>query len=85
MGREAQDIFDALDKQFSARWNGKDIIVMERVVVRAPGYRGEDCRVVTKDGEGLLGRVKKVVSLLLSSILILFVLVEEGEGGLVLY
>ncbi|KAL9127563.1 MAG: hypothetical protein Q9217_003580 [Psora testacea] len=61
VGREAQDVFDALDKQFSARWKAKDIIVMERVVVRGPGYRAEDCRVITKDGEGLLGRVKKVL------------------------
>ncbi|KAL9101662.1 MAG: hypothetical protein Q9163_003101 [Psora crenata] len=61
VGREAQDVFDALDKQFSARWKAKDIIVMERVVVRGPGYRAEDCKVITKDGEGLLGRVKKVL------------------------
>ncbi|KAG8532631.1 uncharacterized protein KY384_002508 [Bacidia gigantensis] len=56
-----QDLFDALDKQFSARWRGKDIIVMERVVVKAPGYKSEDCKVITKDGEGLLDRVRKVV------------------------
>ena len=62
VGREIQEIFDALDKQFSARWKDKDIIVMERVVLRGPGYRVEDCKVITKDGEGLLGRVKKVVS-----------------------
>lgn len=62
VGREIQEIFDALDKQFSARWKEKDIIVMERVVLRGPGYRVEDCKVITKDGEGLLGRVKKVVS-----------------------
>lgn len=61
VGRETQEIFDALDKQFSARWKEKDIIVMERVVLRGPGYRVEDCKVITKDGEGLLGRVKKVV------------------------
>lgn len=61
VGREIQEIFDALDKQFSARWKEKDIIVMERVVLRGPGYRVEDCKVITKDGEGLLGRVKKVV------------------------
>ncbi|KAL9636092.1 MAG: hypothetical protein Q9164_003041 [Protoblastenia rupestris] len=61
VARDAQDVFDALDKQFSARWRAKDIIVMERVVVRGPGYRGDDCRVITKDGEGLLGRVKKVL------------------------
>lgn len=61
VGRETQDVFDALDKQFGAQWKGKDILVMERVVVKGPGYKGEDCRVVTKDGEGLLGRVKKVL------------------------
>ena len=62
VGREIQDVFDALDKQFGARWNGKDIIVMERVVVKGPYYKGDDCKVITKDGEGLLSRVKKVVS-----------------------
>ena len=62
VGREVQDVFDALDKQFGARWKGKDIIVMERVVVKGPGYKGDDCKVITKDGEGLLNRVKKVVS-----------------------
>ena len=62
VGRETQDVFDALDKQFGARWNGKDICVMERVLVRGPGYKGDDCMIITKDGEGLLARVKKVVS-----------------------
>lgn len=61
--KTTQDLFDGLDKQFSARWKGRDIIVMERVVVKGPGYRNEDCKVITKDGEGLLSRVKKVVSL----------------------
>lgn len=60
--RATQELFDGLDKQFSARWKGRDIIVMERVAVRAPGYRSEDCKIITKDGEGLLGRVRKVVS-----------------------
>ena len=60
--KATQDLFGAFDKQFSARWQGKDIVVMERVVVKAPGYRSEDCKVITKDGEGLLNRVKKVVS-----------------------
>ena len=60
--RATQEIFDALDKQFTARWKDQDIVVMERVVVRSPGYRGEDCKVITTDGEGLLGRVRKVVS-----------------------
>ena len=65
--KPTQDLFDALDKQFTARWKAKDIIVMERVVVRSPGYRSEDCKVITKDGEGTLGRVRKVVSRALSS------------------
>ncbi len=57
-----QDIFDALDRQFSAKWQGKDMLVMEQVVVKGPGYRAEDCRAPGSQGAGLLGRVKKVVS-----------------------
>ena len=60
--RPTQDLFGAIDKQFSARWQGMDIVVMERVVVKSPGYSTEDCKVITKDGEGLLARVRKVVS-----------------------
>jgi len=63
VSKEAQDIFMALAKQFpGTMWVGKDMHVMGEVVVRAPGYRSEDCRAQSKEGAGALGRVKKVVS-----------------------
>ena len=43
------------------RWDGKDIVVMDQVVVKGPGYRSEDCR-AGKEAGSALARVKKVVS-----------------------
>ena len=43
------------------RWEGKDIVVMDHVVVKGPGYRSEDCK-AGKEAASALGRVKKVVS-----------------------
>lgn len=43
------------------RWDGKDIVVMDQVVVKGPGYRSEDCR-AGKEAASALTRVKKVVS-----------------------
>lgn len=43
------------------RWDGKDIVVMDQVVVKGPGYRSEDCR-AGKEAGSALTRVKKVVS-----------------------
>lgn len=61
MGKEAQEIFDALNRMLPTRWDGKDIIVMDQVVVKGPGYRSEDCR-AEKEAGSALARVKKVVS-----------------------
>lgn len=63
VSRETQNVFTALAKQFpGTKWVGKDMHVMGEVVVKAPGYRSEDCRAQSKEGAGALGRVKKVVS-----------------------
>lgn len=43
------------------RWEGKDIVVMDQVTVKGPGYRSEDCR-APKEAASALARVKKVVS-----------------------
>lgn len=62
VSKEAQEIFDALYRQFpGTRWAGKDMVVLDSVLIKGPGYRSEDCK-AAKGGEGALGRVKKVVS-----------------------
>ncbi len=43
------------------KWDGKDIVVMDQVVVKGPGYRSEDCK-AGKEAGSALARVKKVVS-----------------------
>lgn len=61
VSKEAQEIFDALSRTMPARWEGKDIVVLDAVVVGAP-YRGEDCKGVGGAQAGMVGRVRKVVS-----------------------
>ena len=62
VGREAQEIFDRISRTLPTRWEGKDIIVSDAVVIEAP-YRPEDCRAGTGAAKESLNRVKKVVSL----------------------
>lgn len=63
VSKEAQEIFDALYRQFpGTRWAGKDMVVLDAVLIRGPGYRVEDCGANGKEGAGALARVKKVVS-----------------------
>ena len=65
VSKEGQEIFDALYRQFpGTRWAGKDMVVLDAVLIKGPGYRVEDCAANGKEGQGPLGRVKKVVSLL---------------------
>lgn len=59
--KEAQEIFDAIGRQLPTRWEGKDIVVMDQVIVRGPGYRSEDCRAGKDVAQGTLARVRKVV------------------------
>ena len=66
VGKEAQEIFDAIGRQLPTRWEGKDIVVMDQVIVRGPGYRSEDCRAGKDVAPTSLARVRKVVSVLLS-------------------
>ena len=61
VSKEAQDIFDRISRTLPTRWDGKDIVVSDVVVIEAP-YRPEDCRSVIGAAKESLGRVKKVVS-----------------------
>ncbi|KAF6233024.1 hypothetical protein HO173_008780 [Letharia columbiana] len=60
VSKEAQEIFDAISRMLPTRWDGKDIVVMDQVVVKGPGYRSEDCR-AGKEAGSALARVKKVL------------------------
>lgn len=62
VGKEAQEIFDAIGRQLPVRWEGKDVVVMDQVIVKGPGYRGDDCVAGKNVGQGTLARVRKVVS-----------------------
>lgn len=62
VGKEVQEIFDAIGKTLPVRWDGKDIVVMDQVVVKGPGYKGDDCVAGKNAGQGALPRVRKVVS-----------------------
>lgn len=62
VSKEAQEIFDAIGRQLPTKWEGKDIVVMDQVVVRGPGYRAEDCKAGKDAVQGTLARVRKVVS-----------------------
>lgn len=62
VGKEVQEIFDAIGRQLPVRWEGKDIVVMDQVVVKGPGYKGEDCVAGKNAAQGTLARVRKVVS-----------------------
>lgn len=61
--KEAQDLFAAIGRQLPTRWNGNDIVVMDQVVVKGPGYGSGDCRAAKNVVAGTLERVRKVVSL----------------------
>ncbi|MCJ1254207.1 hypothetical protein MMC24_002021 [Lignoscripta atroalba] len=59
VGKEAQEIFDALYRTLPTRWSGANIIVLDAVSIASP-YRPEDCRAGEGVQAGLLDRVKKV-------------------------
>lgn len=61
MGKEAQDIFDALARTLPTRWDGTSIIVLDAVIISSP-YKPDDCRGGSGAPSGTLARVKKVVS-----------------------
>lgn len=61
VGKEAQDIFDALARTLPTRWDGTSIVVLDAVIIASP-YKSDDCRGGTGAPSGTLARVKKVVS-----------------------
>lgn len=60
--KEAQDLFAAIGRQLPTRWNGNDIVVMDQVIVKGPGYTSGECKAGKNVVAGTLERVKKVVS-----------------------
>ncbi|MCJ1231611.1 hypothetical protein MMC12_008289 [Toensbergia leucococca] len=60
VGREAQEIFDALSRTLPTRWDGTSIVVLDAVSIASP-YRGEDCRAGQGQQGAVLGRVRKVL------------------------
>ncbi|KAK3175063.1 hypothetical protein OEA41_002309 [Lepraria neglecta] len=59
--KEAQELFDAIARTLPTRWEKTDIVVMDQVVVKGPGYKVEDCRSGRDTQPHMLTRVKKVV------------------------
>ena len=67
VSREAQELFDSLDRHSKVQWLGNDILIYGEVVVKAPGYKVEDCKGVRGDvSSKVVERVKKVVSAIIS-------------------
>lgn len=69
VSREAQDIFEALDKTMPCHWEGKDIIVVDEVRIREP-YALDSCMALhnTPASQNALDRVKKVLELELAKL-----------------
>jgi hypothetical protein len=59
VGKEAQDIFDHINRQLPSRWHETDIVVNDAVVISAP-YGLENCK-APKDKGASLVRVKKIL------------------------
>ena len=67
VSREAQELFDSLDRHSKVQWLGNDILMYGEVVVKAPGYKVEDCKGWKSDvSSKVVERVKKVVSAITS-------------------
>lgn len=62
VSREAQNIFEALDKTLPCRWEGKDILVLDEVRIREP-YDAGACQVLVDQAhaQSVLERVKLVL------------------------
>lgn len=61
VGKEAQDIFDALSRTLDVRWHEQNIVVLDSVMIRPP-YGPEDCKALGKETMALQ-RVKKVLEM----------------------
>ncbi|KAL2045039.1 hypothetical protein N7G274_002814 [Stereocaulon virgatum] len=59
--REAQELFDAISRTLHTHWEKTDIVVMNQVVIKGPGYKVEDCKSGKDTQPHMLTRVKKVV------------------------
>jgi hypothetical protein len=58
---EGQALFDALAKTMPVRWDKERIVVLEEVVLVAPYDVASVKMIKGKKGEGVIGRVKKIV------------------------
>ncbi|KAI9789034.1 MAG: hypothetical protein M1816_006389 [Peltula sp. TS41687] len=61
VGKEAQEIYDALNRTLPVRWHDQAIIVLDVVLIDPP-YGPEDCRSPSADNTALQ-RVKKVLEM----------------------
>lgn len=59
VGPEAQSIFNTLDRMYSTRWHGTDIIVMNDVIISAP-YTSESAR-APREKQQSLAHIQKVL------------------------
>ncbi|KAF3919781.1 hypothetical protein ABW20_dc0108712 [Dactylellina cionopaga] len=57
---EGQDIFAALSKTMPCRWQEKDIIVLDTIIIQEP-YTPDKCSSPNANGQNALARVKKVL------------------------
>ncbi|KAI9720616.1 MAG: hypothetical protein M1812_002796 [Candelaria pacifica] len=61
VGKEGQDIFNALERTLPTRWHETSIVVLDSVMI-APPYRVEDCK-TPQNQQAALTRVKKVLEM----------------------
>lgn len=61
VGKEGQDIFNALERTLPTRWHETSIVVLDSVMI-APPYRVEDCKAPPNQNAALT-RVKKVLEM----------------------
>ena len=65
VGKEAQDIFDAMNRMYAnTKWDGDRMVVADNVVIQRP-YKVENCTAVKGAAEEAVKRIKKVVSAIL--------------------
>ncbi|KAJ3117439.1 hypothetical protein HK100_000818 [Physocladia obscura] len=59
--KQAQDIFNVLDKTLPTKWKGDTIIVLDEVMIMAP-YGIDDIRGITQTAGNAVDRVQKIVT-----------------------
>lgn len=60
VSRGGQHLFDTLSKTLPCKWAGKDIVVLQQVVITAP-YTPNSCSAVQDQDQAALDRVRKLV------------------------